>query len=185
MSEGSRRGGQKRGRACARHVSSPAGRAQQAKNTSRAAHSHRAGRVEDLKHALGSLDLNLFAVAVLDGWIVLSSLASARAHRRRAQTQTFSTKMPWTNWTVMADLPTPPEPRTTILNSLIGMFHVCFCFLTEAWTFFLLKKRKRGKTAKAEKKNPVFARMLGQVSIISIEQAKACRGRRGHEDFTS
>ena len=28
-------------------------------------------------------------------------------------------KCPETNWTVSADLPTPPEPRTTTLNSLI------------------------------------------------------------------
>ena len=29
----------------------------------------------------------------------------------------FSTKMPWTNCTVRADLPTPPLPSTTILYS--------------------------------------------------------------------
>lgn len=33
----------------------------------------------------------------------------------------FSTKMPWTNWTVSADLPTPPLPSTTILYSRILM----------------------------------------------------------------
>lgn len=31
----------------------------------------------------------------------------------------FSTKIPWTNCTVRADLPTPPEPKTTILYSRI------------------------------------------------------------------
>ena len=31
----------------------------------------------------------------------------------------FSTKMPCTNWTVRADLPTPPDPSTTILYSRI------------------------------------------------------------------
>lgn len=34
--------------------------------------------------------------------------------------RTFLRKMPWMNWTVMADLPTPPEPITTSLTS-IGM----------------------------------------------------------------
>merc|ERR1711971_1226739 len=33
----------------------------------------------------------------------------------------FSTKMPCTNWTVSADLPTPPEPRTTILYSRMAV----------------------------------------------------------------
>ena len=31
----------------------------------------------------------------------------------------FSTNIPWTNWTVRADFPTPPEPSTTILYSRI------------------------------------------------------------------
>ena len=31
----------------------------------------------------------------------------------------FSMKHPVTNWTVRADLPTPPDPKTTTLNSLI------------------------------------------------------------------
>ncbi len=31
----------------------------------------------------------------------------------------FSTNIPCTNWTVSADLPTPPEPKTTILYSRI------------------------------------------------------------------
>ena len=32
---------------------------------------------------------------------------------------TFLIKIPWINWTVMADLPTPPEPITTI-GAIIG-----------------------------------------------------------------
>ena len=33
--------------------------------------------------------------------------------------QLLTMKCPETNWTVRADLPTPPEPNTTTLNSLI------------------------------------------------------------------
>ena len=33
----------------------------------------------------------------------------------------FSMKWPETNWTVSADLPTPPDPSTTTLNSFIAM----------------------------------------------------------------
>ena len=91
-----------------------------------------ASRVENLEHVLLSVKLDLLPVRVLDGRVVLRQArmeGNARASRqpnfralpRRPQSRrplhTRSTKISDTNWTVRADLPTPPDPSKTILYS--------------------------------------------------------------------
>ena len=72
-------------------------------------------------------------VAVFDGGVVLlheDTLEQQKLHfeserralnlgREKSRRKPGKWTRTWTNWTVRADLPTPPEPRTTILYSLI------------------------------------------------------------------
>ena len=48
----------------------------------------------------------------------------------QSSTNFLTMKCPDTNWTVSADFPTPPEPSTTTLNSLIFILNVQ-CFNTQ------------------------------------------------------
>ncbi len=87
-----------------------------------------ASSVQDLEHALSAVHFHLLTIRVLNRGVILFNKDALEMTKRTMYLQTSGHStlyilllvLTCTNWTVRADLPTPPDPSTTILYSLIA-----------------------------------------------------------------
>lgn len=87
-----------------------------------------AGCIEYLEHARLAIDLDLFAVRILDGWIVGLDEMIETELRWSVSGALVTTGSTMLTCMVKAVLPTPPSPRTT------SLYRVILPAMVPAWT---------------------------------------------------